>query len=119
MFEDIANEQEWRVFKILCPKQLMDIIKRASKTGENRRSIVAMFDCLGFMDLSFYFFTEFHFKFGMGECIKLVKGNTKSEKRKYTENELIQMFIDNIESDGIKDLFVKKADYMCTARGIG
>lgn len=73
MFEDIANEQEWRVFKILCPKQLMDIIKRASKTGENRRSIVAMFDCLGFMDLSFYFFYRVSFQIWYGRVHKACK----------------------------------------------
>lgn len=114
MFEEIAFTQEWRVFKVLCPEKLMNILKNAYKFEANRNKLTDMFDCLGFQELSFYFFTEFSKAvFDERQSIRVVK----NEEIKYSADELVQMFIDNIDSLSLKDLFVKKADYMCTSDG--
>lgn len=119
MQKSVRLMQEQKVFEALCPKEILRIVRNYNIPYNHYIKVVNMFQALGFEELSLAFLIS-HYQ---NECDR-----TKSMRKvssdiflaevykvnpiEYDEKELLTLFINNIESDSLKDLFVKKADYI-------
>lgn len=118
MCENNKVEQEWAVFKAICPKPLLDIIETVDISYSDYIKIVNMYHLLGFDELSKDFLVS-RFEDLQEDTEKVCKAGMNPAKAKYykveyeeyEEKEYIQLFLENIISPSLKDLFQKKVDY--------
>ncbi len=95
-------EQEWEVFKALCPKELMDIIESPDITTVQYKKIYNMLLSLGFYDSATLFLES---KYALvqenrkknNETDLLVFTNTAMRRNKYSDD-YVQLFIDNVRN---------------------
>lgn len=96
---DPALRQEWMVFGTLAPQELLDLITSKDLSREMRNAIEDMFLYLGFFELSQYW----NHKKGRND---LFQTDISSKTR-----ELLRLFMDNIKSESLYDLFDKQVGY--------
>lgn len=96
---DPALRQEWMVFGTLAPQELLDLITSKDLSHEMRNAIEDMFLYLGFFELSQYW----NHKKGRND---LFQTDISSKTR-----DLLRLFMDNIKSESLYDLFDKQVGY--------
>lgn len=92
----LVTKEEWSVFKILCPKELMELYMNENIDFATRTSVAFALNSLGFHGLAYDFL-----EFGL---INEQDNNYKNENA----IPFIKMFLNNIKSEGISELFSKK-----------
>lgn len=94
----LALKEEWDVFKVLCPKELMDIYTDENITSEKSIAMINTLNALGFFSLA-------------NELTNLREDDIEEEIT--TDLCLkdtiffIKQFLDNIKSDGLRERFSK------------
>lgn len=98
-----AVEQEWAVFKALCPQSLLDLIEDPNISFQDFQRVTDMFFTLGFEYLTFEFTANPATKW----CRML------SPEGEFSGIPYIRLFLDNLASQSLRSLFESKADYHC------
>lgn len=101
-------KQEWEVFKALCPKELMKIIKCKKISFYTYENIINLMKNLGFNELSMWLL--------MGKYSAMYDNTENAEKlidelspetvcHDYNGRLFTKIFIDNIENEYLKEYF--------------
>ena len=96
---DPALRQEWTVFCALAPQELLDLIISKDLSVDMRSTIETIFIQLGFFELSLYW------------CHKKGANKLFQPHKDYDTRELLHLFMDNIKSESLYDLFDKQVGY--------
>ncbi len=82
---EATAKQDWKVFKALCPKEMMDIIKSPDLTPEQYRKLINAIKALGFYDIAMVFMIRRY------EYVDLFINNVKNVNlQKYFEERSIE-----------------------------
>lgn len=100
--------QEWKVFKALCPRELMTIVKRKKVSHFSYENIINLMEDLRFYELAMWFLIEK--KVVAYERTKkteqFLRHLTQGKTYDYCERNLYtKIFIDNIENEFLKKYF--------------
>ncbi len=108
-----AAKQDWKVFKALCPKEMMDIIKSPDLTPEQFRKLINAIKALGFYDIAMLFMIRRY-----QDVISRWKGTHPEDifcisscsmrKRKYGY-EYVDLFIDNVKNVKLHKYFEEQS----------
>lgn len=98
-----ALQQEWTVFRALAPQELLDLILAPNLDHEMRNTLETMLIELGFFELSL----EYCQWKGSNKVIQSVL-----DGREYDTRHLLRLFMDNIHSEGLHNLFDQRVDYL-------
>lgn len=107
--------QDWTIFKTICPKEILDILKSRKLTFETLFAIVWAVYVLGFNDLSLYFLVKNR---------RLVPKDWSRQKmveeliigkipKKYDGRTFVYMIIDNVKNMQLKKYFLQVSEYAC------
>lgn len=94
---DSGTVQEWKVFRALCPPELMAIIDDPNITPLAWDSVCQMFHCLGFAHLEHEYLFERAFRFPQ-------QGGDPQSSDIHVQP-LLNLFLGNIQSPGLRSLF--------------
>lgn len=104
-------EQEWAVFSALCPPELMAIIKDPDMVPVTYEAVARMFEMLGFQELEMEFANNKKLRLPPGEDINPIIDLMDYQNIFLYIRPLLHLFVENIQSDSLRDLFEKKLDY--------
>jgi len=96
----IGMHQEWEIFKTLCPKEFMCMIEKENKSHDEHMTLVIALENLGFSNMSDDIYIM--------EYAPKYEDDNVSEEVFNKSAEYVKMFIDNIRSNGLKDIFAVK-----------
>lgn len=108
-----SAKQDWKVFKALCPKEMMDIIKSPDLTPEQYRKLINAIKALGFYDIAMVFMIRRYedvlsrWKGTHPEDIFCISSSTMRET-KYGY-EYVDLFINNVKNVKLHKYFEEQS----------
>jgi len=97
-----ALKQEWTIFKILAPQELIDLVQDETLSFEDSKKVAQLIFFLGFDYLYFEYLNKIFSK-------KRENDDKNENKNKFETLILINKFLNNIASENIKIMFDSEA----------